>query len=112
VIQLSHCFVTPPQAPSFHLDEYLTKLQHGTTSSSNPQLASSMHAAFVALQEAVAAARQHLGSMQQLADDCAESALAVPLQGEQELTAGANTSTVVELSWSTIRVGRGTLVSP
>jgi hypothetical protein len=69
------------------LDEYLAKLQHSTTSS-NPQLAASMHAAFNSLQEAVAAARQHLSSMQQLADECAEAALAVSLQDEQDFTAG------------------------
>jgi prephenate dehydrogenase len=65
----------------------LAKLQHGTTSS-NPQLAASMHAAFNSLQEAVAAARQHLSSMQQLAEECAEAALAAPLQDEQKLRAG------------------------
>jgi hypothetical protein len=76
------------QAPSFSLDEYLTKLQQGATSSSNPQLAANIHAAVTALQEAVEAARQQLDSMQKLADECIASALAVPLQDQQDVAAG------------------------
>jgi hypothetical protein len=77
------------QAPSFGLDDYLTHLRHGkTSSSSNPQLATGMHAAFTALQEAVVSARQQLHSMQQLAGECTEAALAVPLQEEQQIAAG------------------------
>ncbi|WIA40936.1 hypothetical protein OEZ86_004591 [Tetradesmus obliquus] len=75
-------------APSFGLDEYLASLKKGTASSSDPQLASGMHTAFTALQETVAAARQQLDGMQQLADECAAAALAVPLQEQQQMPAG------------------------
>jgi hypothetical protein len=75
------------QAPSFGLDDYLKKVQQGTTSS-NPQLAANMHAAFTSLQETVEAARQELESMQQLADECADAALAAPLPEVQQVTSG------------------------
>ncbi|KAF6249853.1 hypothetical protein COO60DRAFT_926734 [Scenedesmus sp. NREL 46B-D3] len=75
-------------APSFCLDDYLSDLRQGTTSSSDPQLAGGMHAAFTALQDAVLAAKQQLESMQQLAKDSAEAALARPLQVEQEVATG------------------------